>query len=66
MEENARKSPCFGCEKQSYKCHGSCEEYLQYSEQIRKEKEAFRKHRDAQFTNSSNRHRKDKKWSKED
>ena len=65
-EKNSKKSPCYMCKEQHYKCHGSCEEYLKYSQRMREEQAALRKNRNAPFTHSSSKHRIDKKWSRED
>lgn len=33
-------SPCLGCEHRTTTCHGTCEKYLQYYEECRKENKA--------------------------
>ena len=56
----SEKTPCYGCERRTPLCHGSCEDYKRFSQEREKELEAIRKKRNEEdmvisfFVNSVN------------
>ena len=33
-----RKSPCIGCDKRAWDCHGKCKKYLEFKKKLDKER----------------------------